>query len=153
MCALFVAQSLRGSTDRIEIPSDLTGSAISWASKIKDSPLYRKSEFRRTLKKYKHCYSKMEEQSNKESYSIQLNYSTSLHSSHRKIEQPLQFMLFGSLGFLRPKEFNFVHDDTNFVMSGDWVAADIGEIHAIAIGYEKGESSIFVETISVKKLS
>lgn len=129
---------------------------FSWASSVKDAPTYRKAEFRRNLKKYKACYEGINEPQNQESYKIKLIYSASSIFSEYHQPHPLQFMLFGTQGYLNPRDFelSYSEEENSYSIIGNWEGIDIGEIQAMCVGYEhNGIPSLFIENIVITKLS
>jgi len=162
MCALFVANALQKGSGQWESSSpspeyetsspELGG--ISWAPSLKEAMPYRRSEFKRTLKKFKSAYVDMPDCNETTSYNIHIEQFDHIFKGHEAPKHPIQIMLFGSLGYLAPKQLTFVASDDSEVYrpEEEWVDKDIGDIHAIGIGYDYPEaSSLFLEEFRVSK--
>ena len=158
--AFFVAASMTSGMgsiplDDLDDPYELASTpnhSVKWAHHVKDAPEYRKLEFHRSLKHFKDAYEGIPEPTERAEYDIRIQIEHVPERDYQEPKKPVQFMIFGNLGWMGPKEFSFVLDDEGdeYTMVGTWEGVDIGDIHALAVGYE--HESFFVETLTVQKL-
>jgi len=155
--SIFVTNSLQHRSSVTATTSPLTFThtpskkRLEWAPTVTEPTAYRKQEFRRILKKFKKAYEKLPEPSNSSTYSIEILNEHKIFHEHAIPSNAVQFMLFGSKGYLPPKEVILNGDDSHLIMEEAWEGPDIGHIQAIGIGYDHdAAASLFIENIMIR---